>query len=82
MRRYNAKKQITLQETLLKWCISNAKSMEIDKLIFEIIAFQDQPLVICTRLQRMVEWWQVVISVLFSLYASCGELPVCSELIP
>ncbi|RVE41085.1 hypothetical protein evm_014266 [Chilo suppressalis] len=42
----DAKKQITLKETLAKntkWCTSNPKSMEIDKLISEMIALQDLP---------------------------------------
>lgn len=40
------KKQITLKETLMKnqkWCSSNAKSMEMDRLISEMIALQDLP---------------------------------------
>lgn len=41
-----AKKQITLKETLMKnqkWCNSNVKSMEMDRLISEMIALQDLP---------------------------------------
>ncbi|KAF9409272.1 hypothetical protein HW555_011307 [Spodoptera exigua] len=40
----DAKKQITLKETLLKntkWCTSNAKSKEVDRLISEMIALQE-----------------------------------------
>ncbi|XP_061725762.1 uncharacterized protein LOC133531515 isoform X1 [Cydia pomonella] len=42
-----ANKQITLKETLLqneKWCNTNPKSMEIDRLISEMICLQDLPI--------------------------------------
>lgn len=42
----DAKNQITLKETLqknTKWCATNVKSIEIDKLISEMIALQDLP---------------------------------------
>ncbi|CAK1599566.1 unnamed protein product [Parnassius mnemosyne] len=40
------RKQITLKDTLMKnqkWCSSNPKSIEIDKLISEMISLQDLP---------------------------------------